>query len=46
MVAACDVVYATMVAMETNYTCTWFRLVENTNETHVYQTSCQSDELC
>ena len=44
--AASDVIYLTIVAMETNYT-TWFRLIESTNEACcMYQISSQSDELC
>ena len=32
MAAACDVIYLTIVAMETNLDNTWFRLIESTNE--------------
>ena len=47
MAAACDVIYLTIVAMETNLTPTWFHLIESTNEAcYMYQVSCQSDELC
>ena len=47
MAAACDVIYLTIVAMETNKTQKWFRLIESTNEAcYIYQISSQSDELC
>ena len=48
MVAACDVIYLTIVAIHVNQLdTTWFRLIESTNEAcYLYQISSQPDELC
>ena len=47
MVAACDVIYFNIVAMENQLDMTWCRLIESTTEAcYMHQVSCQSDELC
>ena len=46
MAENCDVIYVTLVALETSNTA-WFRSIERTKEAYfMYQISYQSNELC